>query len=130
MAEQKSSAKKKTLTAESLLGKGRKTRTVKITVDGESVELKFGAIPAHEMDALQQRHAPTKEQAKRNMAFNVNTLAPELVSLCAIEPEISKEQARDIWNSENWSAGELNYLFDTCSALCMDGFDIPFSDNA
>jgi len=96
-----------------------------ILLGGEPVTLKFRAISAVEMDRLREKHPPTTEQKARNLGVNVNTYPPALVAATLIEPELSYEEAKEIWESEAWSAGELDNLFTLASALCTAGFDIP-----
>jgi hypothetical protein len=132
VTEQKTSAKSKKakrVTVSQLLGKSPRTREVEIPLGGDTLSWKFQAIPANELDALQAKHPPTKEQRARNLGFNPNTFAPELVAACSIDPQLSKEEARDIWNSEQWSTGELNFIFDVCTSVCMEGFNVPFTES-
>lgn len=116
-------------TAELLLSKARKSTEITIDIGGEPLTLKFEAISAHEMDALITRCPPTKEQRARGMSYNPNLLNPELVALCSVEPKLEKSQTRDMWNSENWSAGELNQLSDACLNLCSEGFGSSFTNS-
>ena len=113
-----------------LIQKKRRTKEVTITVDGEPVTLLFGAISAHDLDKLYASNKPTPEQKVRNMSFNPDTFNPALMSACSIEPKISEEESQMIFDSENWSTGELSYLVDVCSGLCMQGLDIPFIGSA
>lgn len=115
--------------ADRLLSKKRRTTEVSIDIDGDLVTLMFEAISSHEMDALITRNPPTKEQRGRGLSYNPNTLNPELVAMCSVKPRLSKEATRDMWNSENWSAGELNQLSDTCLTLCSEGFGSSFTKN-
>ena len=111
-----------------LIQKKRRTKAVTLTVDGEEVNLLFGAISAHDLDKLYAAHRPNAEQKVSGMSFNPQTFNPALVAACSIDPKISEDDASEIFDSENWSTGELSYLVDVCSALCMQGMDIPFTD--
>jgi hypothetical protein len=111
-----------------LISKKRRTKAISLTVDGDEVNLLFGAISAHELDKLYAAHRPNPDQKVQGMSFNPNTFNPALVSACSIEPKIGDDEAQEIFDSENWSTGELSYLVDVCSALCMQGLDIPFID--
>lgn len=113
-----------------LLNKQRKTRTVPVTIEGESVELKFAAISAHELDKLRAEHPPTVEQRAQGFSVNQDTFQPALVAACLTEPEMTYEEAKEMWTSEHWSTGELNFLFEVCSNLCLDGIDIPRNASA
>lgn len=117
------------VTLDRLMSKKLRTKEVEVNIGGDTLTWTFRAIPAHKLDELQAKHTPTKEQRARGMGFNPNTFAPELVALCSVDPELSKEEARDIWNSDEWSTGELNFLFDTCTNLCTEGFNVPFTES-
>lgn len=113
-----------------LLNKKRKAREVTITVDGEDLTLKFEALSAHNLDKLRAAHPPTVEQKANGFNVNTSTFSPALIAACMVEPEITPEQAKEMWDSEHWSTGELTYLFDVCSALCLEGIDIPRNASA
>lgn len=126
--QQEENAKKSQLSVtDRLLNKRRAHTEVTIDLDGEPVTIQFEAISSHEMDALISRNPPTKEQRGRGMTYNPNTLNPELVSMCAVEPRLPKEVTRDMWQSENWSPGELNQLSDVALSLCSEGFGSSFT---
>lgn len=110
-----------------LKSKRKRSRTVEIEVNGEKVELTFQAISYKELDKLQAQHPPTQEQRIAGAAFNRATFPPALVAACSVEPKMTYADARDIWESDEWSTGELNALFDVVSGLCMQGLDIPFT---
>jgi len=126
-ARQKQSENDKQSLLDKLKGKRPRRKTIAIDVSGEEVQMTFEAISAHELDKLQTKHKPTTEQRARGFAFNPNTFAPALVAACSVEPKLSLDDAREIWESEFWSTGELNQLFDTCSNLCMEGMQVPFT---
>lgn len=123
--EQSKASKKATL--DLLRGKRRRTKTIPLEINGEKVEMTFAALSSHDLDALQGKHTPTAEQRARGLVFNPDTFAPSLVAACMIDPEMTEAEAKEIWASGAWSTGELNFLFETCSQLCMEGLDIPFS---
>jgi hypothetical protein len=39
---------------------------------------------------------------------------------------MSESDALEIWNSQDWSTGELNTIFNAVSDLCMKGLNVPF----
>lgn len=110
-----------------LVGKKRRTKKVTLELDGDQIELEFGAISSKKIDELYSANQPTAEQRIKGMAFNPETFNPALVSACAIEPKISEEDATEIFTSENWSTGELSFLVEICSDLCLQGLTAPFS---
>jgi hypothetical protein len=99
--------------------------------DGEQqeVELHFRAIGAQEYDKLVSKHPPKPEQRIEGAAFNIDTFAPALIARCAVEPEMSEKDAKEIWDSPDWSRGDLMVLFRNAVDLNNRGVDIPFSEN-
>jgi hypothetical protein len=45
-----------------------------------------------------------------------------------VDPEITPEQAKQIWNSDDWSRGDVMVLFRNAVELNNRGLDIPFSE--
>jgi len=115
-------------TLDLLKNKRKRTKTVTVDVNDTKVDLTFQAISYRELDALQSKHPPTTEQRAQGAVFNRNTFPPALVSACSVDPKMTEADARDIWESDEWSTGELNALFDVVSNLCMQGLDIPFTE--
>lgn len=112
-----------------LKGKKKRRKTVTVDIDGNKVKLVFEALSATQLDKLQAAHPPTDEQRRTGAVFNKNTFPAALVAACSVDPEISYEDAQEIFTSDAWSTGELNALFDTVSSLCMQGLDVPFTDS-
>lgn len=98
--------------------------------DGErqEVTLKYQAIGSKAYDKLVSQHPPKNEQRAEGAAFNIDTFAPALIAACCVEPEMSREDAQGIWDSEEWSRGDLMVLFRNAVELNNRGIDIPFSD--
>ena len=93
--------------------------------EAETVEFRFMAIPRVELDEIQGRaeHRPTEAHQERHKAaceregvrfkplpFNPDTFPPVLIARCCIHPELTLEQATEIW--ENWGDGEAAVIFD------------------
>lgn len=129
-AQQAQSKASKRATLDLLRSKKRRSKTIELTINGESVEFVFTALSAHDLDKLQAQHPPTAKQKLDGMAWNGDTFPPALVAACLSEPEVSLEEMNEIWVSGEWSTGELSTLFNTASSLCMEGMDIPFSAGA
>lgn len=111
-----------------LKSKKPRRKTITLTIEDEQVKLTFQAISSKRLDKLQEKYPPTSEQAANGASFNRFTFPPALISACAVEPEISLDDANEIWNSDEWSTGELNTLFDTVTSLCMTGMDVNFTE--
>ena len=119
----------KTATLDLLKGKKRQQDTFKIWVDSSEVEMTFQAIGAIEYDKLVSKHPPTTEQRADGAAFNLDTFAPALIAAVSSDPEISLSDAKEIWNSNDWSRGEVITLYRKAVDLCNRGLDIPFNAN-
>jgi hypothetical protein len=129
-ARQKQSQQSKAATLDLLKGKKRAERTfsVYLDVDGEKqeLELTFRAIGAQAYDKLVAKHPPKAEQRVEGASFNIDTFGPALIAACSVSPEISEQDAKEIWESEAWSRGDLMVLFRNAVDLNNQGFDIPF----
>jgi hypothetical protein len=126
-AKQREASKSATL--EKLIGKKRASTTFKIWIDQDEVEMTFRAIGAMEYDRLVSKHPPTTEQRADGASFNLDTFAPALISAVSSDPEISPTDAKEIWNSAEWSRGEVITLYRQAVDLCNRGLDIPFNEN-
>lgn len=85
----------------------------------------FRALGRKELEDLERLHKVTKEQISdyrdqcRVMQtppnnppnYNFESFPPALISASAIKPEISLEQAIEMWNSPEFSKGELGAIF-------------------
>jgi hypothetical protein len=123
---------KRPATLDHLKKKQRAQETFSIFItdeDGDSSELTltFRAIGGVEYDKLVSKHPPTNEQRVEGGIFNVDTFGPALLSRVSIEPEMSEKDALEIWNSAEWSRGDLMVLFRKAVDVNNRGMDIPFN---
>ena len=98
--------------------------------DGEKVEvtLKYQAIGAVEYDKMVAKHPPKSEQRLDGASFNIDTFAPALIARSSVDPEMTEKDAQEIWNSPDWSRGDLMVLFRHAVELNNRGLDIPFTE--
>lgn len=132
-SRRKQSEQDKRATLDLLMNKARATSEFTIYVknqDGEDQEvtMKYEAIGARQYDKLVGKHPPTSEQRADGSTFNIDTFAPALIAKVCMEPEMTEAQAKEIWNSEDWSRGDLMVLFRNAVELNNRGLDIPFSE--
>lgn len=118
-------------TLDQLKKKQRVTKTVNVAVtgdDGEPVEvsLTFRGIPAHEYDRLISRFPPRGPDKKQGYGYNPDKFGPALVAACCIDPEMTVEDATEIWESDAWNRGERMMLFMTAIEVCTTGLNVPF----
>lgn len=125
---------RKAATLEDLLKKPARTKELVINTPSASgkttnefiVTLK--AIGSKAYDDMLAAHPPTNEQKKEGNAYNIESFAPALISACSVTPALNVEQATQIWESNEWSRGELTELFIGCIEVNSKGLDVPFND--
>lgn len=133
-ARQKQSDNSKAATLDLLKGKSRAKETFSIYLsgeDGETVEvtLTFQALGSREYDKLVSKHPPKAEQRVEGASFDIDSFAPALIARCSVDPEMTEKDAKEIWESPEWSRGDLMVLFRRAVELNNRGVDIPFSAN-
>lgn len=127
-----SAGRRRTASVEDLFKKRRRETTVVIQTLDESdesveLELRFRAISSREYDALVAKFPPTHKQKEDGAAYDVDRFAPALISAVSLDPKLSVEDATQIYNSEEWSGGEVGGLFLEALRLCNAGLDVPFT---
>lgn len=109
--------------------KKRIEREVTLTINEEEVTVLFRAIGSTEYDKLIAKNPPTYEQKAAGSTYNIDTFGPVILSKVCVDPQMTKEEWTEIWNSENWNRGEVVQMFYLATELCNRGFDIPFTEN-
>lgn len=122
-------------TLDQLKKKQRVSKSVNVAVtgdDGEPVEvsLTFRGIPAHEYDRLISRFPPKPKHKKQGYGYDPDEFGPHLIAATCIEPEMSVEDAKEIWASDNWNRGERMVLLMTAIEVCTVGLNVPFKRSA
>lgn len=128
-------ARSKRVTFDRLAKKTKAEREVPITLPGddgvdEELTILFRAIGARQYDDLIAKHPPNAQQKINGEVYNIHTFAPTLISICSVDPHLSYDEAKAIWDSEDWSRGEVMSLFGACVELCSKGLNIPFIGSA
>lgn len=132
-ARQKQSEQDKRATLDQLINKPRSTTEFSLFLsDGNGgtneVTLKYQAIGMRAYDRLVGKHPPKPDQRAEGSSFDIDTFAPALIAACSVDPEISPAEAKKIWDSEDWSRGDVMVLFRNAVELNNRGLDIPFSE--
>ncbi len=91
------------------------------------VTFSFKSIGRPRYDELVDENPPTPEKRKEGAEFNEDTFPPSLVSESSLEPEISLEEAVEIFSSPNWNNAELRKLFFAALEVNTETGDIPLS---
>jgi hypothetical protein len=131
-AQQKQSQAQKRATVDALVNKPRSTTEFSLFLndgDGGSneVTLKYQAIGMRAYDRLVAKHPPKPEQRAEGASFDIDSFAPALIAACSVDPEITPAESKQIWDSEDWSRGDVMVLFRNAVELNNRGLDIPFS---
>jgi hypothetical protein len=119
-------------TFELLMAKPRRSLSFDVTTcnaDGDEVVLKvkYLAIDGKAYDDLTAAHPPTAADKKAGGTYNVDTLAPALISAVSSVPKLTVAQATSLYKSPDWSGGEVGNLFMNAVRVCNAGLDVPFS---
>ena len=117
----------KPATLEQLLAKPPRTTTVEISVGEDKAAMRFRALGSKAYDDLAAAHPPTAKQKADGAVWNTDTFPPALIAAASLEPVISVEDAVKIWESPDWSRGELFDLFDQLLRLNQGGLGVPFT---
>jgi hypothetical protein len=133
-SRQKQSEQSKRATLEMLKNKPRSTTEFSLFLsDGNGgsneVTLQYQAIGMRAYDKLVAKHPPKPDQRAEGSSFDIDTFAPALIAACSVDPEISPTEAKAIWDSEDWSRGDVMVLFRQAVELNNRGLDIPFNEN-
>ncbi len=72
-------------------------------------------------------NVPSDEQKKEGAQFNPDTFPPALVAAAAVDPEISLEEAVEIFGDSEWNGAELQKLFFAALEVNTETGDIPLS---
>lgn len=76
----------------------------------------FEAISYEAQDELKTLSPPTKEQEAGGSAWNPDEFTPRIISACAVEPEITLEDARVIVSE--WEPWQVEELFSAAYGVC------------
>lgn len=100
--------------------------------DENSVKFTAKALGRRKLDELVKQHAPTEEQqaafqelvknaplAAKNgeLPYNTETLPPALLAAALVEPAFTLDEARELWDSDDWSDAELATILNACWAV-------------
>ena len=96
----------------------------------EKVTFKYRSLGAQEYDKLIDMYPPTTEQKVDGAAFNIDKFAPALISKVCVEPEMTFDEAKSLWDSPDWNRGELMHLFGEAMNICNSVQQkIPFTES-
>lgn len=124
-ARNQQSTEAKRATLEMLRAKKRAEKELFVLVPGEDgdeeISFLLRAISIKEYDRLLSANPPNAEQRADGGTFNMHTMAPQLFSKVIVEPALTAKEWEEIWNSPDWTRGELVSLFAEASSICNSG---------
>lgn len=99
----------------------------------QRVEFVFQAIGRQEYEGMVQgeEFRPTKEQQRElkerlrylefspdeRLPYNPDTFPPALIHRCMVSPQSTLEDVNEMWNSDNWSQGEMVTILSACQQI-------------
>jgi hypothetical protein len=118
-------------TLDQLKKKQRVTKTVFVAVTGDDgtpveVGLTFRGISARAYDKLVSKYPPRPHDKKQGYGYNPDKFGPAIIAATCIDPEMSLEDAQEIWESDDWNRGELMLLLMSAVEVCTVGLQLPF----
>ena len=119
-------------TLKDLLNKPARTKDVVLTVpdeDGMMIEYVFSmrAIGSKAYDVLVGMHPPTPDQKREGATYNPDSFGPALISMCSANPRMTPNEAKELWESDEWSRGEVMEIFMASVEVNSRGLDVPFT---
>lgn len=76
--------------------------------DTAAIRLTFQALRRPDFEQLKKDHPPTETDAEDNLAFNIDTLAPQLIEASSLDGITADDAA---YYLTEWGEGEANSLF-------------------
>lgn len=112
------------LADEELLHAEEQLKAIEAQVARNSVTFVFRSVNRKVIEKALEEYPPTPQQRVRFrqqlkdlgeptnqvLPYNEETFPPVLISLSCESPEMTEEQARQMWNDDNWSRAELGRL--------------------
>ena len=87
----------------------------------------FKSVGRFRYDELVDENPPTKDQKADGADFNSDTFPPALVAEACIDPEMTLEDATEIFASPDWNGAELRKIFFGALEVNTETGDIPLS---
>jgi hypothetical protein len=78
-----------------------------------SMQFTFRSISRKKLDKLLEDNQPSAkakakaEEAGEELNFDPDSFPPALIAATCISPELTLEEAQEIWESDDWTQGEL-----------------------
>jgi hypothetical protein len=91
----------------------------------EMVYFTFQSLGRKTFDALVDKHPSTpaqKEEARKNglddnLQFNIDTFPIAIITACCIDPDLTEDDVKQLWDSDEWNSAELTSLFNAALSV-------------
>lgn len=88
-------------------------------VEKLTVRFKFKSLGRQAYDDLIKMHPPTKaqiaeakEKGYATQQWNIETFPMALITVCCIEPDLTDENVKEMFTSDDWNEAELTMLWE------------------
>lgn len=104
----------------------RQIEDLRLEMEDDKVVFVFRDPGRLKFDALVDAHPPTDKDRKENQyQWDPDGFVPALLSLAAIDPKLSIEEATEIYNE--WGRGDVEALFNAALQASLEQASIPFT---
>lgn len=93
-------------------------------IEEETVMFVFRALRRIDYRELIESHPASDEDQSEGFDFDPETLGPELISLSAVDPEMSLDEVKDLW--DEWDDATVTELYSAALLVNKEVRDIPF----
>lgn len=93
--------------------------------NGMFAEFTFKSVGRKRFDDLVREHEPDEETRKLGGQWNPETFAPALLSEACVEPAMTLEEAKQLWDSDEWNQAELLELFQAAIEVNIERPNVP-----
>jgi hypothetical protein len=84
------------------------SETITIVVDGDvTVDWVMRGIGRKSFETLSNAH----EDESTPSGWDMDTFAPSMIAACSEYPKLTQQQAKDLWDSDDWTTKDLDSLF-------------------
>lgn len=94
-------------------------------MEATTFELTFEALSSHQFLRLKAQHRPRKSDREQRLDFNLEEFPAALFAACAVDPEMSPEQAKTL--VDKLTDGQFAKLWNACLVLNIGDDSAPKS---
>jgi predicted transcriptional regulator len=104
----------------------KELESLRESVEDKKTTFTFRDPGRQKFDALVDAHPPTaKDKKENNYQWNPDSFVPALLSLCSVDPKLTEEEGKEIYNE--WGRGDVEALFNAALQASLEQASIPFT---